>query len=130
MKKVVKILLIISIVLMTVVSVSSQVPNEIYSIAIDDSAISIEHKGLSQDKLNVIIENELEIDTESATASFNLLCIFGHSTTSGSFTLTSHSVSSSAPRCRKYLYNYEMCTRSGCDYYSSTLIFTEYLYCH
>lgn len=130
MKKVVKILLVMSIVLMTVVSVSSQVPAEMYSMAVDDSTINIEHRGLSQEKLDMIIENELGIENESMVPMFNLLCLFGHSTTTGSYTLTSHSVSTSTPRCRKYTYVYEMCTRSGCDYYSSTLIDTEYLYCH
>lgn len=130
MKNVLKVLLAMSIVLLTVISVYSQEPCELYQTSVDNVDIVIEHQNLSQKKLYMIVNNELGIENPPEINPYNIACLFGHSISSGSYTSTSHNVSSSAPKCIRYTYTYETCTRDNCGYYVNNLIDTEYLSCH
>lgn len=61
-------------------------------------------------------------------SAYGLTCtLFGHKIESTSVSTVTHKVRTSAPRCVRKNYNYESCTR--CDYETSTLMGTEYIYC-
>lgn len=53
--------------------------------------------------------------------------LFGHNLETGTTSVVTHKVSSTAPRCLRETFDYEICSR--CDYSEYTLIGSEYIYC-
>lgn len=68
-------------------------------------------------------EDENLINTRGLTCT-----LFGHKLETGTTSVVTHNVSSTAPRCLRETFDYEICTR--CDYSEYTLIGSEYIYCH
>lgn len=69
-----------------------------------------------------------EPKTNSGTSTYGLTCtLFGHDEKTSSVSAITHKVSSTAPRCLERTYNYTECTR--CDYETSRLIASEYIFC-
>ena len=93
--------------------------------------------------VEIIINNEVSAETrtkiencfatgepifDNNKATYGLTCtLFGHKIEGSIVATVTHKASSTAPRCLKRTYNYEACTR--CDYETSTLIDSEYIYC-
>ena len=74
---------------------------------------------------NYFITGEPVTDNVSA---YGISCtLFGHKLESSAVEVITHKVRTTAPRCVSKLYNYQACTR--CDYETSTLMGTEYIYC-
>ncbi len=93
--------------------------------------------------VEIIINNEVSTETRAkieryfasgepvdndVTKTYGLTCtLFGHNLESSTVEVVTHKVSSTAPRCLSKLYDYDACTR--CDYETSTLIKTVYIFC-
>ena len=102
-------------------------------------------KGSTEDNTNVeiIIIDEVSAKTKEkiekhfangtsvendGTATYGLTCtLFGHKLENSVVETITHKVSTTAPRCLKRTYLYEACTR--CDYETSTLAKSEYIFC-
>lgn len=70
----------------------------------------------------------LENDDPEGDDMDNVLCtLFGHKLSSHFSTVTTHKVRSTAPRCLQKVYEVTVCSR--CDYTTSQLISTTYVYC-
>ena len=66
--------------------------------------------------------------TENIATTYGLTCtLFGHKLENSAVDVITHKVSATAPRCLCKTYNYHACTR--CDYETSELIDTEYIFC-
>lgn len=66
--------------------------------------------------------------TGAGATTYGLTCtLLGHKLTSTSVGVTTHKVRATAPRCVCKTYIYTECSR--CDYETSELIDTEYIYC-
>lgn len=66
--------------------------------------------------------------TGAGATTYGLTCtLLGHKLTSTSVDVITHKVRTTAPRCVCKIYNYMACSR--CDYETSELIDTEYIYC-
>lgn len=67
-------------------------------------------------------------EDENAVSTRGLTCtLFGHKLETGSTSVVTHKVNSTAPRCLRETYNYEICSR--CDYSEYTFLYSEYIYC-
>ena len=65
---------------------------------------------------------------DDGAQTYGLTCtLFGHELDTGTTDIIEHKVRTTAPRCLRRTYEYELCTR--CDYNTSTLIGTTYIYC-
>lgn len=87
-----------------------------------DSAFTAEEQQLIAEK--VVLNN-----TEDATATtYNLLCtLFGHKTTTESFTVIEHCVREAQPRCIKSFQDVTACSR--CDYVTIDVVSSTYIHC-
>lgn len=66
--------------------------------------------------------------TDNNATTYGLTCtLLGHKLEKTLVETTTHKVSSTAPRCVRKTYTYQACTR--CDYETSELIATEYIFC-
>lgn len=66
--------------------------------------------------------------TDDSATTFGITCtLLGHKLDPSSVSVITHKVSATAPRCVRKTYLYQACTR--CDYETSELIDTEYIYC-
>lgn len=65
---------------------------------------------------------------ESSSTTYNLLCtMFGHKTTTESFTVIEHCVSATAPRCIESIQDITACSR--CDYVTTDVVSSIYIFC-
>ena len=70
----------------------------------------------------------LGISEDERNTTYNLLCtLFGHKTTTESFTVVEHCASDTQPRCRRSLQDVTACSR--CDYVTTEVISSTYIYC-
>lgn len=61
-------------------------------------------------------------------STYGITCtLLGHKLENSTVATITHKVRATAPRCKKQTYTYQACTR--CDYETSTLIDTEYIFC-
>lgn len=66
--------------------------------------------------------------TDDGITTYGITCtLLGHKLDPSSVSVITHKVSSTAPRCVRKTYLYQACTR--CDYETSELIATEYIFC-
>ena len=66
--------------------------------------------------------------TTDSVSTYGLTCtLFGHKLENSLVDVITHKVRTTSPRCKKQTYAYSACTR--CDYETSTLADTEYIYC-
>lgn len=66
--------------------------------------------------------------TADGDSTYGLTCtLFGHKLEGTIVSAITHKVSATAPRCLEKTYDYEACTR--CDYESSDLINSSYIFC-
>ena len=52
----------------------------------------------------------------------NLLCLFGHTTTTTTVWAVTHNYWTTSPKCREQTYRIFYCTRSGCNYNTGSVI--------
>ena len=66
--------------------------------------------------------------TDDGATTYGITCtLLGHKLQNSTVEVVTHKVSSTAPRCVCKTYLYQACTR--CDYETSQLIATEFIYC-
>lgn len=69
-----------------------------------------------------------EPTTDNSATTYGLTCtLLGHKLENSIVDVVTHKVSTTAPRCVCKTYTYQACTR--CDYETSELIDTEYIFC-
>ena len=67
-------------------------------------------------------------EEENVIGARGITCtLFGHKLETGTTSVVTHKVSSTAPRCLRETYDYEICSR--CDYSEYTFLYSEYIYC-
>ena len=59
----------------------------------------------------------------------NLLCLFGHNTTTTTVFAVTHNAFATSPRCREQVYRIIYCTRNGCNYNVGSLISDARIQC-
>lgn len=127
-----KSLRIISIILVVAFALSSI---QIFAFAEDgmcshkENTVTVEfHNEVSENVKEKVIAH-FNGDLEPQGSSRGLTCsLFGHKIETGTSSTITHKVKSTAPRCLKETYQYEVCSR--CDEYSQyTLLYGEYIYC-
>jgi len=59
----------------------------------------------------------------------SILCIFGHSISTGTARVIDHRVWTAAPRCRETTYRVQHCTRSGCNHMVLTQLTQFRIHC-
>ena len=65
---------------------------------------------------------------DNNTSTYNVLCtLFGHKTTTESFTVVEHQVSATAPRCLRSIQDVTTCSR--CDYVYTDVVTSNYIFC-
>lgn len=92
------------------------------------------------DEVEVIFYNDVSEETAAKViahfngenapdaSTYGLTCtLFGHKLEYGTTSAITHKVSSTAPRCLKETFDYEVCTR--CDYSNYELLGSEYIFC-
>ena len=117
MKKNKKVLFILAISI-----ISATMLTVLQTTAVSDSKIGrIEYSSedIPKEKLEQIVKAIYGVDGETEP-SRNLLCIFGHNKATGTITTTEHYYYSTYPRCKETNTRVEYCTRSGCDYFTTT----------
>lgn len=105
-----------------------QIVGHAQNIMLTENDIIISSGNLSDEKIELLksnLENKSQYQIQG-----NILCIFGHDLEKGTGEYTEHNYFLTDPKCRKTLFTYEICKRSGCDY--SKIVITGYqlLYCH
>lgn len=78
------------------------------------------------DSIECLQKRQLLIDVVSGgtggISPMNLLCLFGHSTTTTTVIAVTHNAYATSPKCRQQTYRIIYCTRSGCNYNVGSLI--------
>lgn len=94
-----------------------------------DIEIIIENENISAEtKTKVVKYYSTENHSNDGATTYGLTCtLFGHKLETSCVTAITHKASATAPRCLKKTYEYEACTR--CDYESSDLITSSYIFC-
>ena len=97
--------------------------NKTVEIIILDENVSVETKEKIE---KYFATGEPTVDNDATT--YGLTCtLLGHKLENSIVEVTTHKVRATAPRCVCKTYDYNACTR--CDYETSQLIDTEYIYC-
>lgn len=95
----------------------------------ENTVIIIENESISEEtkaKIIAYYSND-EAHRDNVTV-YGLTCtLLGHKLEGTTVYKITHKARSSAPRCLKKTYDYETCTR--CDYESSTLLTSTYIFC-
>lgn len=82
----------------------------------------------SPEKQAAIAESVVNGISDSSATTYNLWCtMFGHDTTTESFTIIEHCVRDVQPRCLESLQDVTACSR--CDYVTTDVITTYYIMC-
>lgn len=90
--------------------------------------VIIESDEISDEMKEKIIAYYTDDNHDDDTATYGLTCsIFGHKLESTTTYTTTHKARTTAPRCLKKTYQHSSCTR--CDYQTSTLLSSQYIYC-
>lgn len=128
MKRIFAILFTIIITASSLLSISAYGPlGNVYTF----DGITIEFSTNSSFTLEeqAIIAQKIVADTkDTSSTTYNLLCtLFGHKTTTESFTVIEHCVRDDQPKCLKSLQNVTACSR--CDYVTTEIISSVYIIC-
>ncbi len=90
--------------------------------------ITIEfHNEISDEAREKVIAHFYGEDETKFSARGLTCTLFGHKLETGTTSVVTHKVSSTAPRCLRETFDYEICSR--CDYSDYTLIGSVYIYC-
>lgn len=94
-----------------------------------DIEIIIENENITAETKAKIEKYYLEENhNDDGAAAYGLTCtLLGHKLEKSCVTTITHKVRATEPRCLKKTYTYEACTR--CDYESSDLITSSYIFC-
>lgn len=123
-----KILLTLIMVLITTVVLTTLHANAVSSTTLD--GIEYSSNDIPAAKLDQIIKQMYGVSDDIRVAPYNLLCIFGHSKTTGAVITTEHNYYTANPKCKVTNTYVEYCTRSGCDYFVVTGESTSRTGCH
>lgn len=92
-----------------------------------DNITIIFHNEVSETTKEKIITNFTGTISETVESKGLTCSLFGHDLESGTTSTITHKAKSTAPRCLMETYQYQSCSR--CDYYESTFLGSEYIYC-
>lgn len=93
-----------------------------------DNIISIEFHNEVSDEVKERVVAHFHGEDENIVNPRGLTCtLLGHKLETGTTSVVTHKVRTSAPRCLRETFDYEICTR--CDYSEYTLIGDAYIYC-
>ena len=128
MKKALTVLLAILITISSLLSVSAaDTSGNVYvfdGITIEFSADS----SFTAEEQAVIVQQVVAGTDNSSNTTYNLLCtLFGHKTTTESFTVIEHCVRADQPKCLETLQNVTACSR--CDYVYTEVVGSVYIIC-
>ena len=99
-----------------------------YTHETEDVVVIIENDELSDEMKERIIAYYLDDNHDDDTATYGLTCtLLGHDLTTTTTNKITHKSRTTAPRCLKRTYSHKICSR--CDYQTSSLISSEYIYC-
>lgn len=87
-----------------------------------DTEITVEGADLSYEQMQKIADHIAGAENGSEVSTYGILCIFGHKLTTSTVIKITHNAYTTTPKCIKYLYDVQSCTRSSCDYVDETLI--------
>ena len=73
---------------------------------------------MAAEKAEHIFNVMFGVESSATAQPASIFCLFGHSISTGTMTATQHNVYSSNPRCSRTTAFVELCTRSGCSYFS------------
>jgi hypothetical protein len=62
------------------------------------------------------------LSDEEIMSTMSILCIFGHSMSTGTVIEINHRFWASAPRCRERIHRVNFCTRNNCNHMVTTLV--------
>lgn len=90
--------------------------------------ITIEFHNEVSDEVKAKVIAHFHGEDNDTVSSRGITCsLLGHKLETGSTSVVTHKVRTSAPRCLRETYNYEICSR--CDYSEYTLLYSEYIFC-
>lgn len=125
MKKVISLILSICFILsLNVIPASAE-----EAIENNDVTIIIHNENITEETKEKIITFYSNPESQdNTTTTYGLTCtLFGHNLESSSVSSITHKARTTAPRCLQKIYDYKACTR--CDYETSTLTNSTYIYC-
>ena len=94
----------------------------------DETIVVVENDKLSDEMKERIIAYYLDDNHDDDTTTYGLTCtLFGHKLETSTTYVITHKARTTAPRCLKKNYSHDVCSR--CDYQTSTLISSTYIYC-
>lgn len=94
----------------------------------EDRVITIEFYNEVSDEVKERVVAHFHGKDENIVHQRGLTCtLFGHKLETGTTSVVTHKVRTSAPRCLRETFDYEICSR--CDYSEYTLIGDEYISC-
>lgn len=122
-------IILLSIIITSIMPLSASAANNIHTF--DRMTIEFSENSLltyeQQETISCLVVNGMENSDDVIT--YNLLCtLFGHDSTTETFTVIEHCVSDTAPRCLKSFQEVTACTRceTVIDIYT---ISSYYIYC-
>lgn len=123
-----KILLALVMALITTVTLTTLQANAVSNTTLN--GIEYSSDNIPAEKLDNIVKAMYGVSDDITVVPYNLLCIFGHSKTTGAVKTTEHNYYTAAPKCKITYTDVEYCTRSGCDYFVVTGESTSRTSCH
>lgn len=105
---------------------AASVSGNIYTI--NDTTIEFAFNSAFTPEEQLAIAEYVVNGKENSFTTYNLMCtLFGHKTTTESFTVIDHCVSATAPRCTESIVDVTACSR--CDYVVTDVISSIYIFC-
>ena len=124
MKKIISFIMVLVFVLASSQTLAFAETNNV----IENKNITIEFHNEISDEAREKVVAHFHGNNENTVNARGLTCtLFGHKLETGTTSVVTHNVRTSAPRCLRETFDYEICSR--CDYSEYTLIGDEYIYC-
>lgn len=130
MKKIISILisLCIMMIVLCVVAAAEGTGNSTYTFETDDAHYTVEFNDNNLTEQQQMHIAEKLVGTDDMVQTYGLGCtLFGHDYKYTSANVITHKYRTSAPRCKKDMYNVTYC--EDCDYTEETLTTTTYIVC-
>jgi len=121
-------LFVLAIAIISMVAMITLQANAVSSAKLD--GIEYSSKDISEEKLEQIAKAIYGVYDGTPITSHNILCIFGHSTQTGTIQTTEHNYYTTVPKCKETLTRIEYCTRNNCDYFVTNGQIVNRVPCH
>lgn len=129
MKKIISVLMAITLFAMSATLISSASEKAIIVITTTDAEYTVEFESTTlSEEQRQSIANNLVFGKDDCIQTYGLSCIlFGHNTEENKVSVITHKVRSSSPRCKRDTYVVTTCTK--CDYQDQEHSGTSYIAC-